>query len=87
MVHTNKEINLTQLDQELGSQGLVANFEDSANKIIKAAEGSTVTEAQLKSAIDAHSAIDDDAIRATAKASGLTKLAALGFTEAEIAAW
>ena len=78
MAITSKEINLSQLDQELGSKGLVANFNDPNNKIIKPADNSTVTETQLEAAIAAHIAIDEEAIKATAKAA---LLAQLGITE------
>jgi len=54
MAITSKEINLSQLDSELGNKGLVADFNDTAKKIILPAEGSNVTEAQLESAIAAH---------------------------------
>lgn len=57
MAITSKEINLVQLDQELGSKGLVANFEEPKAKIIKPADGSDVTEEQLEAAITAHKAI------------------------------
>ncbi len=59
MAITNKEINLAQLDQELGSQGLCANFTDSKKKIIQTADGSTVTEAELEAAIEAHIALPE----------------------------
>ena len=59
MATTNKEINLYQLDKELGFQGLVADFNDPENKIIKPADNSTVTEAQLKAAIEAHIALPE----------------------------
>lgn len=59
MAITNKEINLAQLDQELGGQGLCANFTDPANKIIQPADGSTVTEAELEAAIEAHIALPE----------------------------
>jgi hypothetical protein len=54
MAITSKEINLLQLDQELGSKGLNANFTDLSKKIILPAENSDVTEAQLEKAIDVH---------------------------------
>lgn len=57
MAITSKEINLSQLDQELGGHGLVADFNDPQNKIIKTADNSTVTEKQLEAAIAAHVAI------------------------------
>ena len=59
MAVTSKEINLSQLDKELGSQGLIADFNDPDKKLIKPADNSTVTEAELKDAIDAHIALPD----------------------------
>lgn len=59
MAITSKEINLSQLDKELGSQGLVADFNDPDKKLIKPADNSTVTEAELKAGIDAHIALPD----------------------------
>ena len=57
MIKVNKEINLKQLDQELNSLGLIAKLDDN-KKIIEVglAENNDATEAQLKSAIDAHNA-------------------------------
>ena len=86
MAITSKEINLVQLDNELGGQGLVANFEDLDNKIIKPADNSTVTEAQLEAAIAAHIAIDEVAAKAQAKAAAEGKLAALGLTTDDLRA-
>jgi hypothetical protein len=54
---TSKEINLKQLDEELGGKGLIADFNDPAKKSIFTAENSNVTEAELKSAIEAHVAV------------------------------
>ena len=59
MITTNKKINLLQLDQELGGQGLVADFNDSKNKIIKLADNSTVTQAELEAAVQAHIALPE----------------------------
>jgi hypothetical protein len=56
MAITNKEINLSQLDQELGGKGLIANLNDPKKKLILPAENSDVTEAQLEAAILAHTA-------------------------------
>lgn len=57
MAITSKDINLLQLDNELGSHGLIADFNDPAKKIIKAADGSPITEAQLEDAIKIHTAV------------------------------
>ena len=54
MAITNKEINLAQLDAELGGKGLIADFNDPSKKLILPAENSDVTEAQLEAAIAAH---------------------------------
>lgn len=54
MATTSKEINLKQLDEELGGKGLIADFNDPAKKSIFPAENSTVTEAQLEAAIAVH---------------------------------
>ena len=59
MAITNKEINLAQLDKELGGQGLVADFNNSQKKLIKLADGSTITEAELEAAIEAHIALPE----------------------------
>jgi hypothetical protein len=53
-VITSKEINLSQLDKELGSQGLSADLNDPANKIIQTADLSTVTQEELESAVNSH---------------------------------
>lgn len=57
MAITNKEINLFQLDQELGGKGLIADLNDSKKKLILPSENSDVTEAQLEAAIAAHVAV------------------------------
>ena len=87
MAITAKEINLVQLDQELGSQGLCADFNDPKNKIIKPADNSTVTEAQLEAAITAHVAGPTEAeVTQLNREQGLAKLKELGFTDAQISA-
>ncbi len=53
-VITNKEINLWQLDQELGGQGLCSDFSDADNKIIITADNSNVTQKQLDDAVKVH---------------------------------
>jgi hypothetical protein len=75
---TSKEINLAQLSRELGNKGLIADFNDPDNKLILPADGVTLTEKQLSDAIAAHIAIDEEAIKATAKAALLEQL---GITE------
>lgn len=54
MAITNKDINLAQLDAELGGKGLIGDFNDPHKKLILASENSDVTEAQLQVAIAAH---------------------------------
>ena len=73
MAITSKEINLAQLDDELGGKGLIANFEDKSKKLILPSENSDVTEAQLEAAIAAHKAVTS-ADTAEAKAALLAKL-------------
>jgi len=85
MVTTSKEINLEQLDQELGGQGLCADFNDSKKKIIIPAENSTITEDELKVAITAHVAQPTkDQIIQLNREQGLAKLKELGFTDEQI---
>ena len=59
MAITSKEINLAQLDKELGSKGLNGDFNNPAQKLILPAENSDVTEEQLEAAIDAHIALQE----------------------------
>jgi hypothetical protein len=87
MAITSKEINLEQLDSELGSQGLVADFNDANSKVIKPADNSTITEAQLESAITAHVAGPTRSqVTQLNREQGLAKLKELGFTDAQISA-
>jgi hypothetical protein len=87
MITTSKEINLDQLDKELGSQGLCGDFNDPKNKIIKVADNSTVTDEELEAAIAAHVAgPSQQEIIMLNREQGLAKLKELGFTENEIKA-
>jgi len=87
MVTTSKNINLGQLDAELGNQGLCADFNDLDKKIIKPADQSTVTEAELKAAIAAHVAQPtEEEIRVVNRQEGIAKLKELGFTKDQITA-
>ena len=81
MAITSKEINLTQLDKELGGKGLIADFNDTKKKLILPAENSDVTEDELKAAISAHVAVDENAAKKAEKAA---LLARLGLTEDEL---
>ena len=87
MAITSKEINLFQLDQELGNQGLCGDFNDPEKKVIVPAENSTVTEDQLKAAIAVHVAgpTQADIIKLN-REQGLAKLKELGFTDEQITA-
>jgi hypothetical protein len=81
MAITSKEINLEQLDKELGGGGLIANFENDKEKLILLPEGSDVTESELEEAIKAHKAIDENAIR---EASRKVILDRIGLTSDEV---
>ena len=78
-VATAKQINLSQLDDELGGHGL-----NGAEGIVQACEGSPVTEEQLSAAIAAHVYVDPDAERLAVRESAMAKLAALGLNINEI---
>jgi hypothetical protein len=80
-VATTKQINLAQLDVELGGYGL-----NGAEGIVQACEGSPVTEAELSAAIAAHVFVDPDAERLAVRESAMAKLAALGLSDVEVAA-
>lgn len=78
-VATTKEINLSQLDEELGGHGLCGSDTE-----VLAIEGSPVTEAELSAAIAAHVYVDPDAERLAVRESAMAKLAALGLNMNEI---
>ena len=87
MAITAKEINLVQLDQELGSQGLCADFNDPKKKVIMQADNSTVTDSELEAAIKAHIAKPtQDQITKLNREQGLLKMKELGFTDDQISA-
>ena len=87
MAITSKEINLLQLDNELGNQGLCADFNDLKKKIIVPADNSTVTEAELEAAITAHIAgPTQEEITKLNREQGIAKLKELGFTDDQITA-
>ena len=52
MIKTTKPINFTQLTEELGGRGLLAEW-NNEEKTISSAENN-ITEAELKAAVDAH---------------------------------
>jgi hypothetical protein len=87
MAITSKEINLDQLDKELGSQGLCGNFNDPKKKVIVQADNSTITDIELDAAIKAHVAkpTQDEVIKLN-REQGLAKLKELGFTDDQISA-
>jgi hypothetical protein len=87
MATTSKEINLGQLDKELGGFGLCADFNDAKKKLIVPADNSTVTEDELKTAIAAHIAQpEEQEIKVINRQEGIAKLKELGFTEDQITA-
>ena len=87
MAITSKEINLDQLDRELGSKGLCGDFNDPKKKIIVPAENSDVTDDQIEAAIKLHVAEPSEMeIRQLNREQGLAKLKELGFTDDQISA-
>ena len=87
MAITSKEINLVQLDQELGGQGLCADFNDPKKKVVMQADNSTVTDTELEAAIKAHIAKPtQDQITKLNREQGLLKMKELGFTDDQISA-
>ena len=73
MAITNKAINLTQLDKELGGKGLIADLNDPSKKLILPSENSDVTEAQLEAAIAAHVAqFNEPSVADKLASAGLT---------------
>jgi len=87
MAITSKKINPSQLDKELGGQGLIWDFNDPKNKLIKAVETSTVTEKELEDAIKAHVANPtEQEIKILNRQQGIAKLKELGLTDDQISA-
>jgi len=80
MAITSKEINLTQLDKELGGKGLVADFNDADKKLILPADNSDLTEAELEAGIAAHIALPDP------EPTVVDKLASVGLSLEELRA-
>ena len=83
MAITSKEINLAQLSEELGKVGLIADFENPAEKLILVADGYKLTDAALEAAIDAHVAISQEEIAAAKAAEKAALLEKLGITAEE----
>jgi len=81
MAITSKEINLGQLDQELGGKGLIGDFNDPKKKLILPSENSDLTEAELEAGIAAHVAVDENAGRKVDRAAILEQL---GITEEQL---
>jgi hypothetical protein len=83
MIKVNKKINLEQLDAELNGKGLNGVVDDTGAIVeIGLAEHNNATAQQLKTAIEAHVAIDPNVAKETAKA----KLTALGLTTDDLKA-
>ena len=74
MTITSKQINLAQLSIELGGKGLIADFTDPKKKLILPADGVELTDAELKAAIDAHVAVDENAEKEVARQAILDRL-------------
>ena len=74
MAITSKDINLGQLSKELGGQGLCGDFNDPKKKVIVPADGVELTEDELKDAIAAHVAIDENAERNAKRQAILDRL-------------
>jgi hypothetical protein len=84
-ITTSKEINLDQLNKELGNQGLIADFNDSKKKVIGTVETSTITQEELENAIKAHVAGPTQVeVTKLNRQQGIIKLKELGFTDDEI---
>ena len=79
-VATAKQINLSQLDDELGGYGL-----NGAEGLVQVVEGSPVTEAELSAAILAHVYVDPNAERLAVSAAAVAHARSLGFTDEMIA--
>lgn len=75
----NKPINLAQLDKEFNGKGLNATLDENRNIVeVTLTEHNDGLESDLQAAINAHIAIDDNAVKAAEKAA---LLAQLGITE------
>jgi hypothetical protein len=74
MAITSKQINLSQLTDELGGKGLIADFNDQKKKVILPADGVQLTEDELKEAIANHVAVDQNAIKEAQRQAILDRL-------------
>jgi hypothetical protein len=74
MTITSKQINLAQLSIELGGKGLIADFTDPKKKLILPADGVEISDAELKAAIDAHVAIDENAAKEAERQTILNRI-------------
>ena len=87
MATTSKKINLSQLDKELGSHGLIADFNDDKKKIILPADSSPITDDEISEAIKKHVAEPSaEEIHYLNLEQGIAKLKELGFTDEQIKA-
>jgi len=77
-----KKINLAQLDTELNGEGLNSVIENGVVVEVTLTENNSATETQLKAAVDAHIALDINAVKLAAQA----KLTALGLTADDLKA-
>ena len=71
----NKPINLSQLDKEFNGKGLNSTLDENGNVIeVLLTEHNDGLEEDLQAAIDAHVAIDDNAVKAAEKQAILDQL-------------
>ena len=85
MITTNKKINISQLDDELGGYGLAFNDNNPDELLIMVGEGSPVSDKELEEAIEKHIAQPSSReIKALNREQGLAKLKELGFTDDQI---
>ena len=76
-VATTKQVNLAQLDDELGGYGL-----NGAKGLVQVVDGSPVTEAELAAGVAAHVAVWPERV---ARAAAVAHARSLGFTDEMIA--
>lgn len=84
---TNKKINLTQLDQELGGYGLSSSPLENGELLVVVVEHSPITENELADAIEKHVAGPTEIeIKMANRQQGIDKLKELGLTDDQISA-